>query len=165
MSDLFEISLRSKSAEQLLNMSQNKAAWNAGQLLLIQQEIRKRGLEIFEEPEPWKEGTMEDLDLLNPKSDFEENMSIIMAHDKKVQELKGMNLASQITGVSAVVFNFGYLIFLGYENQILGNTSIVLAFAGMALFILKKYLLSLVLSCLSLVILVVLLLSHLQQYI
>ena len=165
MSNSFEITLRSKSAEQLLNMKQNNTAWSPEQNQLIANEIKKRGLEIFEEPEPWKHGTMEDLDLINPKSDFEENMAVIIAHDRKEKEQKNINLASQIVSISSVIVNFAYLNFLGYENGILGIASVLLGFTSIAFYISKNYLLSLILGSVSLFIVALMLLLHLKQFI
>lgn len=160
MSESFKQILRTKSAEQLSNMFSNRDGWSEEEHKMIKEEISNRGLEIFEEPEEWSDEVMEDVDLLNPTSDFEHNLAYL-TEEKKVEEAqKGLRLASQIVSISSILIAFAF--FYWYQVFVvvyglslvmqLTMTSILLGIIGLVLFILRKYVPSLVVSSISLAI-------------
>ncbi len=172
MSESFKRILRTKSAEQLTNMYRNKKAWSTDENLLIEEEVKNRGLEIFEEPEEWSDEVMEEVDLISPKSSFEKDMAFLTKEKEEYNSQKGLHLASQIVSISSVIVSFSF--FYWYlqsvmsfgltrmHHYILGATAI--GITGLILFILKKYIPSLVVSGLSLLITLLLLLISLQMF-
>jgi hypothetical protein len=164
MSDSFEISLRSKSAEQLLNMRQNRVAWTEEQYTKIKNEIINRGLETFEEPEPWEDGLLENIDRLDPKSAFESDLLEIMTIDNKNKEESNIKLVSQIISLASIFAIFCLIFML----EIYGEDTILLfifAFTSFGVFLFKKYLASLVLGALSLLMVVFeLIVYYLQSF-
>jgi len=155
MSNKFEISLRMKTAEQLINMQQNKSLWNEEQLSLIKMEIEKRGLEVFEEPEPWNGEEMESLDLHNPVSEFEKDMSIIAKYEQKETAVSGVKLISQIMSISAVMISFSIYIFLPNSNVYLFSAGVLIGMVSLGLLIGKQYLASVVTSSLALLLILI----------
>lgn len=163
MSDKFEITLRSKSAEQLINMSNNKTAWSTDQALLIRKEIKKRGLELFEDPQPWDEQEMNNLNLDAPESDFEQDMATIIAHEEKHRTNSNLTLAAQIIAIASIGAIFLVTLFIPLDSFNLFTITAITAFFSIALFLAKKYLISIILGVTSLVINAVLLLLFLKE--
>ncbi len=153
MSEKFKLMLRTKSAEQLTNMIQNQINWDDSQLQMIRDEISNRGIEFFEEPSEWNEKEIKELDLENPKSDFEKNLALIKNEVSKENQQYGIRIVSQILSIASVIVSFISLMFLSLLGQ---NFRLVLLFcllmsiASLILFVRKFFKTSFVISSFSL---------------
>ncbi len=87
-------------------MSTNKKDWDEIQLKMIQDEISNRGIEIFEEPRPWDEEEMKEIDLENPKTEFEKNVAFINQETISEKNKFGLKISSQILSISSVMISF-----------------------------------------------------------
>lgn len=171
MSASFQQILRTRTAEQLTNMHRNKDNWTAEEQALISEEVKNRGLEVFDEPEEWTDEVMESVDTVNPQTEFEKDMAFLTAEKTKYQDKKGIALAAQIVSISAVIsgFSFFYLyiqnvIFLGVTTTMqLTLLATFLGITGVILFVLKKYIPSIIVSGLSLIITLMSLLTNLAD--
>lgn len=173
MSDSFKHILRTKNAEQLSNMYRNKESWSTDQYQLICDELKNRGLEIFEEPEEWSDEVMENVDVLNPQTEFEKDMAYLAGEKQKFEQKKGLSLASQIVSIASVFvgFTFFYLyiqstFFLGITTTILISfMSISMGITAVILHILKHYLPAVIFGGVSLLLTLSVLLINLQRLI
>ena len=104
MSDSFKRILRAKTAEQLSNMHRNKGDWSIEEQQLIHEEIQNRGLEIFEEPEEWTDEVMENVDILNPQTEFEKDMAYLQKDKQAEKQMHGLRLGSQISSISSMLW-------------------------------------------------------------
>ncbi|MCB9194898.1 MAG: hypothetical protein H6598_01560 [Flavobacteriales bacterium] len=152
MAENFKRILRSKSAEQLSNMYRNKADWSTEELEMINAEIKNRGVETFEEPEEWSEEEMENLDLINPSTQFEKDMAFLIEEKERESRYKPLALAAQITSISSCIVNILYLyLFLNLFDGLGVILANIIAITSLILFITKQYLYSIILGGLSLV--------------
>lgn len=163
MSNNFEITLRTKSAEQLMNMSKNRNLWSNDQIVMINNEIKHRGLEVFEEPEPWNEEEMNQLNTVSPQTDFEQDMVLILEHEQNEKSSFGIRLAAQIVSSSALIVVFLIGMFIGIENYILITLSVMCAFVSLGLSIGKKFLASVIVGGISLLLVVGILVLFIEQ--
>ncbi|MCB9189502.1 MAG: hypothetical protein H6599_09520 [Flavobacteriales bacterium] len=170
MSETFKRTLRTKTAEQLSNMFRNKEGWTKDEYLLIETEIKNRGLEVFEEPEEWSDEEMERVDLINPQSDFEKNLAFLTKEKDIEKGEKGIRLAAQILSIASMFVSFSYLYWyleFTYSNGIttIMKISLLATLAGITsliLFILKKHLASVILSAVSLITTLIALVFYLE---
>ncbi len=160
MSEKFEISLRSKSAEQLINMSQNKTQWSEIQMKLIKSEIKKRELEIFEEPEPWREDVPS---VSNSESDFEKDLKIIKELDNKKSLVSNFQLVAQIVSISAMIIILLIGLFIRDKDEVIFGVTILGTFMSLGLFITKKYTASLIFGGAALLLDLIMLLFFLKE--
>lgn len=171
MSESFKRILRTKTAEQLTNMVRSKDSWSPVEHELIKQEVANRGLEIFEEPQEWSDDEMEKINLASPKTDFEKDMAFLTNEKNKINEERGVRLASQIVSISAVIISFSFLYWYIQNlntNGIslllkLGIGAVMLGIAGLILFVSKRLKLSLIASGASLILTVIVLILTLQE--
>lgn len=172
MSESFKRILRTKTAEQLTNMSRNKNGWSSEEYNLIIAEIAHRGLTTFEEPEEWSDEEMEQVDLLNPKTAFEKDLAFLTREKQMHTQQKGMSIASQIISITSVILGFLFfylsfkaIFFSGLTISIeLSLLSTFLGIIAVVLYILKKYVVSLVFGSSSLLILLTSLLIGLENW-
>jgi hypothetical protein len=164
MSNKFELTLRSKTAEQLLNMRQNKSHWDEDQQVLIKREIEKRGLEVFEEPQPWDEDEMSELNTYSPTTEFEKDMSVILDFEQKEKDTSGLQLASQLISISAVIVVLVIGLFLPLSESLLYSFTIVTSLTSLGMYIAKRYKVSIVFGCIALLLNVTLLMLFVQEY-
>lgn len=172
MSESFKRILRTKTAEQLTNMSRNKSSWSSEEYNLIMAEIANRGLNTFEEPEEWSDEEMEQVDLLNPKTAFEKDLAFLTKEKQMYTQKKGLSLASQIVSIVSVIIGFSFfylsfrsILFSGVTKALeLSLLSTLLGIIAVVLYVLKKYIVSLVLGSSALLILLISLLISLQNW-
>ncbi|CAG5084261.1 hypothetical protein [Parvicella tangerina] len=171
MADSFKRILRTKSAEQLTNMYRNKTQWSPQDYQLIQEEMSNRGLGVFEEPEEWSDREMEELDLISPKTEFERDLAYLTKEKENHQKNTGIHLASQIVSISAVLLSFTFMYFFLYGVQMRGISTtfllcmmaVAIGLTGLILFILKKYLPSIIVSGISLLLILIVIAFNINE--
>lgn len=173
MSDSFKQSLRMKTAEQLSNMFRNKDSWTKEQYESILEEVINRGLKTSEEPVEWSDDEMAEIDLVNPKTEFEKDLSYLKKEKESYLANKGLALSSQILSIISMVIGFG-LLYLYYTNVFyigFGVAFKALFFAvgigilSLVLFILKRYIVSAIIASISLITTLIVAINNLLEYI
>ena len=159
MHSTFQLSLRTKSSEQLLNMVSNQSSWSEDQFNLILDELNNRGistLEVEELNSKLKEQNNEE----ELQSEFEKDLAIISEAEEKEVKRDRFQLVALVLGLSLTVL-MGFTLFDGFGLLKIENNYtdaylfvfieyliviIVWFFAIWGFFIGKKYLLSIITS-------------------
>lgn len=171
MPESFKNILRSKTAEQLSNMYRNKESWSDDQYQFICEEVKNRELETFEEPTAWTDEEMEDVDIINPQTDFEKDMAYLTKEKENHRKNKGLSLASQIVSIASVFVGFSFFYLYWQSTMFWGVTSTILicllavslGITSVVLHILKSYIAGLAIGGSSLLLSLVALLLNLQR--
>jgi hypothetical protein len=152
-------------------MYRNKESWSKEEHALIVQEVKNRGLEMFEEPKEWSDEEMADVDLVSPSTEFERDMAFLVKEKEAYENKKGIVLASQIVSIASVFVSFGFF-YMYWTNIIhVGVTSTILicllavsvGVTSVIVYVTKNYLPALIVGAISLLISLVALVINLQQ--
>lgn len=163
MSESFKRILRTRSAEQLVNMSRNREDWSDEEHALILAEIANRGLDIFEEPTEWSDEEIEGLNLEEPTTQFEKDMAYLVKEKRAYEQSKPLALSTQIVSISSMLVSFSYLYVFYDLSNVWAFSGVILGIFSLILFIKKQFWVSLSLGVLAILIALILFVKELYS--